>query len=77
MVPSLPRYSYVVTRSRPYPLKVLAVGSAIGDALPLIDSVLDSALYAVIDSVLYSGRMPLSAANARSLPSVSPISGTG
>ena len=77
----LPRYNYVVTRSRPYPLKVLSVsGWRLGtqaECFASIDSALDSALYAVIDSVLYSGRMPLSAANARSLPSVSPMSGTG
>ncbi len=35
---------YVVTRSRPYPC--------------IINSVLDSALYAVIDSVIYSSTIP-------------------
>ena len=52
------------TASRPYPLHQ-------------IDSALDAVLYAVIDSVIYSGRKAFSAFNARSLPSVSPTSGTG
>jgi hypothetical protein len=55
---SLPRCSYVVTRSRPYPLKVLAVsGWRLGtqaERFASIHSVLDSALNAVIDSVIHS-----------------------
>ena len=52
----LPRYNYVVTRSRPYPLKVLAVsGWRMGtqaECFASIHSVLDSALNAVIYPVL-------------------------
>jgi len=39
-----PKTGYVVTRSRPY-------------LLPLIDSVLDAVLYAVIDAVLFRERL--------------------
>ena len=53
---TLPRYNYVVTRSRPYPLKVLAVsGWRMGtqaECFASIHSVLDSALNAVIYPVL-------------------------
>ena len=52
MVLSLPRCSYVVTRSRPYPLKVLAVsGWRLGtqaECFASIHSVLDSALNAAL-----------------------------
>jgi hypothetical protein len=52
----LPGCSYVVTRSRPYPLKVLAVsGWRLGtqaECFASIHSVLDSVLNTVIDSVL-------------------------
>ena len=58
MVLSLPLCIYVVTRSRPYPLKVLAVsGWRLGtqaERFASIHSVLDSALNAVIDSVIHS-----------------------
>ena len=47
-----------MTRSRPYPLKVLAVSGwrleTQAECFASIHSVLDSALYAVIDSVIYS-----------------------
>ena len=53
---TLPRYNYVVTRSRPSPLKVLAVsGWRMGtqaECFASIHSVLDLALNAVIDPVL-------------------------
>ena len=54
VVLSQPRDSYVVTRSRPYLLKVLAV-----IVLHLINSVLYAALYAVLNSVLRAYAAPL------------------
>ena len=52
MVLPLPRYDYIVTRSRPYPLKVLAVsGWRLGTQAECFASI-HSVLDAVIDSVL-------------------------
>jgi hypothetical protein len=47
-----PKTGYVVTRSRPY-------------LLPLIDSVLDAVLYAVIDAVLFRERLTFAKEGAR------------